>query len=218
MRFPAYAGILPLLLLMGGCSVFPVSRNRVLARHNLIELKEVAPGVAIELIYKTPANLTRAPLYPADMPALLRPETAQRLARANEFVSARGYRLKIWDAYRPPEAQLALWDASGHNDLYVANPHHKPSQHSCGTAVDVTLVHPDGSPVRMPTGFDSFSPAAGCNVRHPDPIVRANLKLLQDAMKHAGFLMLTAEWWHFIDENYRNYPQTIRWEQIRKAF
>ena len=197
---------------------FPQSRNKVLAQHNLIDIRDVDRGIQVELIYKTAANLTKAPLYPAEMPALFRPETAQRLARANELVSTQGFRLKIWDAYRPPEAQFKLWDACGHDDRYVANPHRKPSQHSCGTAVDVTLVRPNGSEVAMPTGFDDFSLAAASNAISPDPVAREHLRILQNAMKDAGFLMLAAEWWHFIDGNYRHYPDTIAWEDIRHAF
>ena len=224
MRFTFPAATLTSLFIMSSCSIspfhndFPVSQNKVLAKHDLIEVSDVDRTIHIELVYKTSANLTKAPLYQPQMPALLRPETAQRLAQANTLVGVHGYRLKIWDAYRPPEAQIRLWDASGHNDLYVANPYNKPSQHSCGTAVDVTLCYPDGKPVPMPTGFDDFTAAANCNAVHPDPVVRANLRILQEAMKGAGFYLLTAEWWHFIDGNYQKYPETIAWEDIRTAF
>ena len=37
-------------------------------------------------------------------------------------------------------------------------------------------------------------------------------------MKNAGFMMLAAEWWHFIDGNYRNYPDVIEWKEIQHAF
>jgi zinc D-Ala-D-Ala dipeptidase len=197
---------------------FPVSKNKTLAASNLIEVREVDRSIQVELIYKTSDNLTRSPLYPKEMSALLRPETAQRLARANEEVKGQGFQIKIWDAYRPPEAQFALWDACGHNDRYVANPHHKPSQHSCGTAVDVTLVRPDGSAVKMPTSFDDFTPAAASGAISSDPEARAHLKILQDAMKNAGFMMLAAEWWHFIDGNYQSYPDVIEWKEIQHAF
>jgi len=197
---------------------FPVSGNKALAALDLIEVGEVDRSIHVELIYKTSANFTREPLYPQSMPALLRPETAQRLARANEEVARQGFRIKIWDAYRPPEVQFALWDACGHDDRYVANPYHKPSQHSCGTAVDVTLVRSDGSAVKMPTAFDDFTPAAASGAIPADPEARAHLAVLQNAMKNAGFMMLAAEWWHFIDGHYRNYPNVIEWKEMRDAF
>ena len=217
--------LLPLVPLLGAClavpmamSRFPVSKNKVLASQRMIRVSEVDPTIYENLIYKTSANFTRKPVYPPDMPAMLRPETAQRLARANALVSAHGYRLQIWDAYRPHEVQIHFYDASGRNDLYVANPHNHPSQHSCGTAVDVTLVRADGSAVPMPTGFDDFTPAAWSSAIHPDPEVRKNLRILQDAMRGAGFYMLAAEWWHYIDGNYRNYPKVVPWDKIRKSF
>ena len=212
---PVLAGCVTLPM---GLSRFPVSKSRGLAAAGMIRVAEVDPTIQEELIYKTAANFTGKPVYPQEMPAMLRPETAQRLARANALVARHGYRLKLWDAYRPHEVQIHFYEASGRNDLYVANPHNHPSQHSCGTAVDVTLVRADGRPVRMPTGYDDFTPAAASAAVHPDPQVRRNLKILQDAMRAAGFYMLAAEWWHYIDGNYRNYPEIVPWERIRKSF
>ena len=195
----------------------PVSRNPTFAALNLVDIREVDPTIQVDLYYKTGKNITGAPLYPADLPPLLTPGTARRLAFANRLVAKQGFYLKIWDAYRPPRAQRALYEASGRNDLYVANPDNAPSQHSCGTAVDLTLVRQDGREAKMPTGMDAFTQAAASDYQHPDPEVRRNLAILQRAMSDAGFYPLPAEWWHYIDRDYKKFPQTISLEQLQPS-
>jgi zinc D-Ala-D-Ala dipeptidase len=199
-------------------SSLPISRKPAYAKAGLIRISEVDPTIAIDLRYIEGSTIANRALYPKNMPALLRPETAVRLKRANELVKQQGYRILVWDAYRPPEAQIALWDASGHDDRFVANPFSKPSQHSCGTAVDVTLITREGKPVEMPTGFDSFTPEAAAGFNHPDPLVMKHRGALYKAMKDAGFKSLPNEWWHFSDSNSANYPDTIPLSAIESAF
>ena len=198
-------------------SSLPTSSNAVFAKADLIEIKEVDPTIAIDLRYTRESVIARRPLYKPNMRALLRPETAVRLRRANEYVKQYGYRIQVWDAYRPPAAQLILWEASGYDDRFVANPYSKPSQHSCGTAVDVTLVTKSGQPVKMPTGFDSFTPEAAAAYQHPDPEILRRKQILQQAMTRAGFYPLPNEWWHFTDRRYKVYPDTIPLSSIESA-
>ena len=196
----------------------PVSSNPVFAKAGLIKITEVDPSISIDLRYTRESAIAKRALYESNMPALLRPETAARLRRANQLVKMQGYRIKVWDAYRPPSAQLVLWDASGHDDRFVANPFSKPSQHSCGTAVDVTLVTKSGEPVEMPTGFDSFTPEAAAAYQHPDPKVLERKHILQQAMQQAGFFPLPNEWWHFTDRRFKVYPETVPLSAIQSAF
>jgi len=67
----------------------------------------------------------------------------------------------------------------------------------------------------MPTGFDAFTPQARSNYHHSDPVVAKNLKVLQYAMYKAGFHPLYTEWWHYIDINYKKYPNTIPLNKIQ---
>jgi len=196
----------------------PRSSDPILAKAGLIKIATVDSTIAIDLRYKTDSAIAKRPLYRSDMPGLLRPETAVRLKKANEIVKKQGYRLKVWDAYRPPSAQLQLWDASGHDDRFVANPFNAPSQHSCGTAVDVTLVTRSGGQVNMPTDFDSFTPQAAASYLHPNPEILERRRVLQRAMREAGFYPLPNEWWHFIDRNYKAYPKTIPLSSIQESF
>ena len=191
--------ILPLLVMLNSCSYS--SKNH----HGMVEIQRIDPSILVDLRYKTSDNITKKPLYPADMPALLRPLTAKRLAHASKLVKKSGYRLIVWDAYRPQSAQIALWDASGHNVNFVANPYTNPSLHTHGVAVDLTLAFDDGTPAPMPTEFDNFSKKASPHYIHPNPSVRRNLHILKDAMEKAGFQYIHAEWWHFLDQDYKQY-------------
>lgn len=190
-------------------SNLPVSKNPTFAKVDLIDIHEVDPSILVNLQYTRPTSIAKFPLYAESFPALLRPETALRLRHANALVKKQGLRIKIWDAYRPPSAQWKLYEASGRNDTFVANPANAPSQHSCGTAVDITLVSLSGKAVPMPTGFDSFTPQASSSYKNSDPVIAENLRILQNAMHKAGFYPLPAEWWHYIDISYKKYPNTI---------
>ena len=191
--------ILSLLIMLNSCS------NSTKNYHGMVNIKHIDPSIQVDLRYKTANNITKKPLYPSNMPALLRPATAKRLAVASKLVKESGYRLKIWDAYRPQSAQIALWDASGHNSNFVADPYKNPSLHTHGVAVDLTLAFPDGTPALMQTDFDEFSKKASPHYSHPNPLVRRNLRILKDAMDQAGFQYIHAEWWHFLDKDYKQY-------------
>jgi D-alanyl-D-alanine dipeptidase len=172
---------------------------------NLVDLRAVDPTIIIDLRYATADNVTRHPLYPPDFPALVRPGTAARLAKAQRYLRARHYGLKIWDAYRPLAAQLELWRKT-HNGSYVADPTAgNGSLHSWGVAVDATLVDAEGHDVPMPTKFDEFSSAAQLRYQGEDPQVKLHLRLLQLAMRDGGFYGLRTEWWHFVAYDWKKY-------------
>ena len=116
--------------------------------------------------------------------------------------------------------QVKLWEATHHND-HVANPETGTgSLHSWGLAVDATLVDAWDRPVRMPTDFDDFTPAAMWVYSGPDPEIRSHVHLLQVAMRNAGFYGLPIEWWHFTIANWQEYlpPEKAKQvSQIQKA-
>ncbi|MBU6300321.1 MAG: M15 family metallopeptidase [Verrucomicrobia bacterium] len=166
------------------------------ARHGLIDIRTVVPDVVVDLRYATAGNVARRALYPADMPCLIERRTGNQLAQAAREVASHGYRLKIWDAYRPPQSHLALWRAVP-NGNYVSAPSKTLSMHCAGAAVDLTLVDANGRELKMPTGFDHFSPAAAAEYQGGDPEVARNVAVLQQAMRRAGFSTMKTEWWHF---------------------
>jgi zinc D-Ala-D-Ala dipeptidase len=182
----------------------------------LVDIRSVDPTIIVELRYAGRNNLVGYPLYPRGTCALARPEVASGLAAAQAFLRRYQFGLKIWDGYRPVAVQEKLWHAS-HNSDYVANPEiGVGSLHSWGVAVDATLVDTWNRPVRMPSDFDDFTPAAMWRYvgRHPD--IRAHVHLLQMAMRNAGFWGLRTEWWHFTIADWQKYlpEQTRRTAQV----
>src|SRR5204862_2825709 len=122
-----------------------------------------------------------------------RPEVASALAVAQVILQRYQYGLKIWDAYRPAAVQGKLWQAL-HNSDYVANPEiGVGSLHTWGVAVDATLVDTWNRPVRMPTDFDDFTPAAMWRYAGTHPDTRAHVHLLQVALRDAGCRGLRTE-------------------------
>ena len=175
------------------------------AQPELVNIQTLDPTILVELRYAGPRNMAQRRLYPADMPALVRPEVAARLLKAQSYLQIRGFGLKIWDAYRPKAAQDQLWQLSRNTD-YVANPADGTgSLHTWGVAVDATLVDAKGRDVAMPTDFDDFTPAAMLHYKGNDPGIRTHLLILQRAMARAGFYGLRTEWWHFVTKDWQKF-------------
>ena len=177
-------------------------------QRGLVEVRRVIPDIIIDLRYATAQNVTGQPLYPSHMPCLLRSETAEKLKRAQALLRSKGYGLRIWDAYRPPEAQETLHKHGGKTGMFLS-PNTGWSRHCGGIAVDLTLVDAQGREQRMPTYFDQDFANASPNYRGSDPVVKHNLQLLKAAMQLAGFTQLESEWWHFDDTEYVRDPQPI---------
>jgi D-alanyl-D-alanine dipeptidase len=170
-----------------------------------VDIRRVDKTIVIDLRYASSNNVAHRSLYPRGAPALVRASVAKRLVIAQEYLRKKGYGLKIWDAYRSQSAQEQLWRIL-QNRSYVADPKEGRGMHVRGAAVDATLVDAEGREVPMPTDFDSFTPAALLEYKGRDPIVRANLKLLQKAMAHGGFYGLRTEWWHFCAPDWKEFP------------
>lgn len=170
-------------------------------RRGLVEVHELIPDAVVDLRYKTKVNVTYQSLYPQNLPCLLHITTARKLAVAAGILRAQGYRLKIWDGWRPPEVQVSLYEHGGMTGMFT-DPSYSWSRHCSGTAVDLTLVDMAGREMRMPTGFDEGGLKSYYLYGGSDVEVRRNLSALQQAMVAAGFTMLDTEWWHFDDADY----------------
>jgi D-alanyl-D-alanine dipeptidase len=171
----------------------------------LVDVQSVDPTIAVELRYAGPHNLVGYPLYPAGTRALVRPKVASALAVAQMWLRHYRYGLKIWDAYRPATVQAKLWQAA-HNSDYVANPEiGVGSLHTWGVAVDATMVDSWNHDVRMPTDFDDLTPAAMWRYVGPSLEIGGHVRLLQYAMRKAGFWGMRTEWWHFTIADWQKY-------------
>ena len=149
-----------------------------------VTLTDVVPDVILEIRYYSSFNFvgTRVDGYEEPV-ALITKEAAAALKKVSDEAIARGYRLKIWDAYR--------------------------SGHSRGSVVDLTLVDMrTGRDLDMGYGFDWFGGES-----HPDyregitEEQYQNRMILRELMLKHGFLPITEEWWHFILKD-EPYPDT----------
>ena len=161
-------------------------------------VKKYIPDIYVELRYATENNFTGVKIYDFTE-AYLRYGTVKKLAQVQKELKLQGYSLKIWDAYRPFEAQQKLWEVYP-DPNYVANPANGMKKHNIGGTVDITMVAADGSVISMPTEFDDFSLKADRNYSDIDNEEAVNnVMILQNAMENNGFTGYQGEWWDYSD-------------------
>ena len=161
-------------------------------------VKKYMPDIYVELMYATENNFTGVRIYDFT-DAYLRYGTVKKLANVQKELKEQGYSLKIWDAYRPFEAQQKLWEVYP-DPNYVANPANGMKKHNLGGTVDITMVAADGSVISMPTEFDDFSLKADRDYSDiEDEEAVKNVMILQNAMENNGFTGYQGEWWDYSD-------------------
>lgn len=169
-------------------------------------LDPIAPpedDVILDLRYASAHNITGAAIY-GRAAAYLHPEAADLLRRAIELARPLGYRFKVFDAFRPTEAQWRLWHAYPSAE-FIADPR-RGSPHSRGAAVDLTLVDSAGRDLEMGTDFDSFTPQAHHGRVDIPVAAQRNRALLLGIMTAAGWDFFRNEWWHYQLFNARRLP------------
>ena len=194
--------------------------------NGFVLVSEAVPDVILEIRYHSTFNFVGARVDGYDEPlAVLTCEAADALKKASDAAMTLGYRLKVYDAFRPQRAvdHFVRWaeDASAQemkpyfspevdksrlfDEGYIA----RRSGHGRGSTVDVTLVDMmSGTDLDMGGAFDYFGMRS-----HPDCTEGLtekqieNRMLLQKLMTNAGFRPLDSEWWHFTLIN-EPYPDT----------
>ena len=192
-------------------------------KSDFVPVYTVIDDAAFDIRYYSSNNFTgnRIDGYNAPI-AYMTKEGANALSIAAKELRSKGYRLLIWDTYRPQKAvdNFVVWindpndtgDKSFYPNLkksdlvkggYIAT----KSSHTRGSTVDLTLIKTDGSFVDMGGTFDLFS-----EISHPDykkltRVQKKNRKILHNAMIRAGFEGIDSEWWHFTLKN-EPYPDT----------
>src|SRR4051812_21195772 len=121
----------------------------------LVEIAAPAYDVDIFIAYATANNFTGKPVY-ARPGCYLHIDAAACLDRAIALAGVLDLRFKIFDAFRPSEAQWVLWDHTPDPD-FLADPR-RGSPHSMGVALDLTLIDRAGQELDMGTAFDAFTP------------------------------------------------------------
>lgn len=161
-------------------------------------VKKYIPDIYVELRYATENNFTGVKIYDFTE-AYLRYGTVKKLTQVQKELKQQGYSLKIWDAYRPFEAQQKLWEVYP-DPNYVANPANGMKKHNLGGTVDITMVAADGTVISMPTEFDDFSLKADRDYSDiEDEEAVKNVMILQNAMENNGFTGYQGEWWDYSD-------------------
>ncbi len=161
----------------------------------LVEALAAVPDLVVDLRYATPDNFMKKQVYPSDARCLLLARSAGLLAKAAAGLREKGYRLKVYDCYRPHSVQWELWKVLP-KPGYVADPK-KGSNHNRGGAVDLTLVTLDGGAVEMPSPYDFFGKEAHHAFTGGTAASRSNREVLRAAMEGVGFKKNPMEWWHY---------------------
>ena len=188
-------------------------------------VSEAVPDVILEIRYYSTYNFIGDRVDGYEEPvALLTKEAASALRAVSGDMLGQGYRLKIFDAYRPQKAvtHFMRWARDEKDDRmkayfypglekkdlipggYIA----EHSGHSRGSTVDLTLFdEKTGKELDMGGPFDFFGACSHLDYAALTPEQRANRARLRDAMTARGFQPYSEEWWHFTLEN-EPYPDT----------
>lgn len=180
-----------------------------------VVLADYVPHIVQEIRYYSTYNFIGERIDGYEEPcALLTKEAARALKSVSNEMIVQGYRLKVFDAYRPVCAvkHFVLWGIEDQDvrmkpyfypDLekqelfdkgYIA----KQSSHSRGSTVDLTLLDMStGKELDMGSPFDLFSVASHPDYKGITQQQYENRMLLQRVMVRNGFAPIDCEWWHF---------------------
>ena len=220
-------------LMLTACGQKPQqSCDPIYDRSDFVEVTEVVPDVILEIRYYSTYNFVGERIDGYEAPiAMMTRQAADSLKVVNEELKAQGYRLKIWDAYRPQRAvnhfirwaenvqdtamKAVFYPMVDKSLLFEQKYIMARSGHSRGSTVDLTLIDAaTGKELEMGSPFDWFGIES-----HPDymggPLkedgkwgrIYKNRRILWDAMLGHGFTMIDSEWWHFTLAN-EPYPDT----------
>ena len=182
---------------------------------DFVLLSDAVPDAILEIRYYSTYNFIGDRVDGYEEPiALLTKEAAQALKAASDEVKQLGYRLKIYDAYRPQMAvdhfvrwagdegdtrmQAYFYPQLQKSQLFPQGYIARHSGHSRGSTVDLTLFDmASGKEVDMGGPFDYFGALSHPDFKGVTPEQYANRMLLRDVMVKHGFKPLNTEWWHF---------------------
>ena len=188
-------------------------------------LADYVPGIVQEIRYYSTYNFIGERIDGYEEPvALLTIEAARALKSAANELNVMGYRIKVFDAYRPATAvkQFILWGIEDEDvrmkpyfypeltkaEVFERGYIARRSSHSRGSAIDLTLIDmKSGKEVDMGGPFDLFSEVSHPDYRGITDEQYANRMMLQKVMVRNGFDTLDCEWWHFVLHS-EPYPDT----------
>jgi D-alanyl-D-alanine dipeptidase len=194
-------------------------------KYGLVNIKDLDKTIIVDLKYSSEDNFVGEDMYGELEDAYFEKEFADRVARAQRILQSRHpeYTLLIYDAARPISVQRYMHQLVQGTEFedFVADGT-RGGRHNYGVAVDLTIVHKDGTPLDMGAEFDEFSDAAAVKGTPDtsDPKTRSvevyeayilslvaqdvisveaanNRILLIEVMHEAGLVPYRREWWHF---------------------
>ena len=188
-------------------------------------LADYVPNIIQEIRYYSTYNFIGERIDGYEEPcALLTKEAARALKSVSNELFVQGYRLKVFDAYRPARAvkHFVLWGIEDQDirmkpyfypdlekqELFSKGYIARLSSHSRGSAVDLTLLDmQSGKELDMGSPFDLFSEISHPDCRSITEEQYENRMILRRAMLRSGFAPIDCEWWHFYLKN-EPYPET----------
>ena len=200
-------------------------KQAVMDASGFVLLSDFVPGIIQEIRYFSTYNFVGERVDGYEDPcAIITTEAARALKTVSNQANAQGFRLKVFDAYRPANAvkHFVMWGIDDldqrmkpffypnleKQDLFKKGYVAARSTHSRGSTIDLTLLDMQtGKEVDMGSPFDFFS-----EVSHPDykGVTKeqySNRMRLQELMVNNGFEPIDCEWWHFTLKN-EPFPET----------
>lgn len=208
-----------LLLALLCCTASATAEESVSPTYGLPDgfcyVQEVIPDVLQDIRYAGSHNFVGDVIDGYEAPiAIMTKKAAAALRGAADEFREMGYRILIYDAYRPQRAvkHFLRW-SKDNNDLRMQEefyPEYKKksllvdqgyiarnSSHTRGSALDMTLVDGEGNTLDMGTCFDYFGKKAWHGASGLTQEQQANRELLKSVMEKHGFKAFEKEWWHY---------------------
>jgi len=175
-----------------------------------VNLKDYSNDFIFDMKYATTDNFLKEKVYDC-AECYLRLKTVKSLIKANSEFISKGFKIKIYDCYRPLDIQKKMWSIVP-NPEYVADPK-KGSIHNRGGAVDITLVDKNGAEVNMGTAFDHFGIESSHFYSNFSDEILQNRNLLKEIMLRNDFSSFDSEWWHYnLNNSNTDKLSNFKWE------
>ena len=172
--------------------------TKFLKKHNLVKLKS-SKDLIIEVPYSTANNFCHCQIYSHPFIYLHR-DAYDNLQKVISEASKLALKIKIWDGFRPFEAQSFMADKYPQmvEAGYVSHPKNGIATHVRGIAVDLTLVDQQNNELDMGTYFDEMNEKAHHNASDLNEVQKKNRQILIELMtQKADFELYDNEWWHY---------------------
>jgi len=174
--------------------VYTAKAEAKISDTTFVNLRDYSNDFVYDMKYATEDNFLKTKVYDC-AECMLRLKTVKALIAANKDFQKKGYKIKLYDCYRPLDIQKKMWEIVS-NPIYVADPK-KGSIHNRGGAVDISLVDVTGKEVDMGTSFDFFGAMASHNFKQLSKEILSKRAYLKNTMIKNGFNSFDSEWWHY---------------------